>query len=47
MKILEIRGKTLPIASPIRDACVAMPDLHDIGFEGKSDLCKVMRELSA
>lgn len=75
MRILEIREKTFPIASPIRNAYidfskmtlslvavitdvvrdvervengyVAMPDLVGIGFEGKSDLCRVMRELSA
>ena len=81
MRVLEIREKTLPVASPIRNAYidaaglapggnesdpdlfqpfgglpdgvrvengyVAMPDLVGIGFEGKSDLCRVMRELSA
>ena len=46
MKILEIREKTLPIAR-IQGGYVAMPDLHGIGFEGKSDLYKVMMELSA
>jgi len=31
----------------VEDSHVAMPDLPGIGFEGKSDLHKVMRELSA
>ncbi|MGZ5105833.1 MAG: enolase C-terminal domain-like protein, partial [Usitatibacter sp.] len=31
----------------VENGRIAMPDLVGIGFEGKSDLCKVMRELSA
>jgi D(-)-tartrate dehydratase len=31
----------------VENGYVAMPDLHGIGFEGKSDLYKVMMELSA
>jgi L-alanine-DL-glutamate epimerase-like enolase superfamily enzyme len=31
----------------VENGYVAMPDLVGIGFEGKSDLCRVMRELSA
>jgi L-alanine-DL-glutamate epimerase-like enolase superfamily enzyme len=30
----------------VEDGCVCMPDLPGIGFEGKSDLIRVMRELA-
>jgi len=30
----------------VEDSYITMPDLPGIGFEGKSDLCKVMRELA-
>ena len=30
----------------VEDSHIVMPDLPGIGFEGKSDLIKVMRELA-
>jgi L-alanine-DL-glutamate epimerase-like enolase superfamily enzyme len=31
----------------VENGCITMPDLPGIGFEGKSDLAKEMRALSA
>jgi L-alanine-DL-glutamate epimerase-like enolase superfamily enzyme len=31
----------------VEDGFITMPDLPGIGFEGKADLIRVMRELSA
>ena len=35
-----------PTAFGVEDGHITMPDLPGIGFEGKSDLIKVMRELA-
>jgi hypothetical protein len=52
MKITEIREVTQPISSSIRNAYIdfskmTLPELPGIGFEGKSDLCAVMKALAA
>ena len=35
-----------PDGVPVENSHIVMPDLSGIGFEGKSDLYKVMRELA-
>ena len=35
-----------PTGVRVEDGHIVMPDLPGIGFEGKSDLIKVMRELA-
>jgi hypothetical protein len=49
MKSTDIREVTQPIKSDIGNVvggCVTLPELPGIGFEGKSDLYPVMKELA-